>query len=130
MHEKLFQTFAKLSKSKSFRLTRGDQRPEIWKVKNKEITNNAVSLKSEVHDDSVSNIMLRTNNEQVNLNAIEINNHLADFCKKMNFPDFALIVNSKPVKAQHLNNSRFHLNKKGPQVLIDVNCKEIVKIFK
>ena len=91
MHEKLFQTFAKLSKSKSFRLTRGDQRPEIWKVKNKEITNNAVSLKSEVHDDSVSNIILRTNNEQVNLNAIEINNHLADFCKKMNFPDFALL---------------------------------------
>ena len=130
MHEKLFQTFAKLSKSKSFRLTCGDQRPEIWKVKNKEITNNAVSLKSEVHDVSVSNIILRTNNEQVNLNAIEINNHLADFCKKMNFPDFALIVNSKLVKAQHLNNSRFHLNKKGPQVLIDVNCKEIVKIFK
>ena len=44
--------------------------------------------------------------------------------------NFSLIDNSKRVKMQHLNNSRLHLNKKGSQVLSDVNCKEIIKIFK
>ena len=94
----------------------------------KEIMNIAVSIKSEAHDVSVlTNIIVRTDIQQLNLKAIEVNNLLADFCKEMNF---SLIDNSKPVQAQYLNNSRLHLNKKGSQVLSDVYCKEIVKITK
>ena len=76
--------------------------------------NTAVSLKSEAHNVSVSNIIVRTDNQQLNLKAIDVNNHLADFCQKMNF---SLTDHSKLVKVQHLNNRRLHLNKKGSQVL-------------
>ena len=92
----------------------------------KEIMNIAVSLKCEAHNVSVSNIIVRTDNQQLNLKAIEPNNLLVGFCKEMNF---SLIDNSKRVTAQHLNNSRLHLNETGSQVLSDLYCREIVSRF-
>ena len=89
----------------------------------KEIMNIAVSLKSEALKVSVSNIIVRTDNQQLNFKTIEVNSHIPGFCKEMNF---SLIDNSKRMKAQYLNNSRIHLNKKVSQVLSDVYCKEIV----
>ena len=47
--------------------------------------NISVSLKSEAHEISVSNIIVHTDNQQLNLKAIEVTNYLADFCKEMNF---------------------------------------------
>ena len=89
----------------------------------KEIMNIAVSLKSEALKVSVSNIIVRTDNQQLNFKAIEVNGHIPGFCTEMNF---SLIDNSKRMKAQYLNNSRIHLNKKVSQVLSDMYCKEIV----
>ena len=51
----------------------------------KEIINIAVFLKSETFHISVSNIIVHTNNQQLNLKAIKVNNHLVYFCKEMNF---------------------------------------------
>ena len=83
----------------------------------KEIMNIAVFLKSEVHNISVSGIIVRTDNEQLNLWQSKSTIILLIFVKGLSF---ALIVNSKRAKVQHLNNSRLHLNKKGSKVLSDV----------
>lgn len=72
MHESLFETFA-ASKSKSFHLAPGNQR-----VIAKDIINGAVSLKSKTHDVSVSNIIVRTDNQELTLKAIEVSNYLAN----------------------------------------------------
>ena len=93
----------------------------------KEIMKLAVSLKSEVNDVSVSNIIVCTDNQQLNLKAIKVNGHLVGFCQENNF---SLVDNLKRGKEQHLNNRRLHLNKNGSKFLSDVYCKEIVKIFK
>ena len=52
----------------------------------------AVSPKIKTHDVRVSRIIVRAENQQLNLKAINVSNHLAGFCKKMNF---SLINNSK-----------------------------------
>ena len=127
MHESLFETFT-TSKSKPFHLARGNQR-----VIAKDIMNVSVSLKSKAHDASVSNIIFHTDNQPDNLKAIDANNHLADFCKEIDFyKDFCKewIDNSKRVKVQRLDSNRFFLNEKGSQVPSDAYFKGIVKIFK
>ena len=93
----------------------------------KEIVNIAVSLKSDAHDVSVFDVKVRANNHQLNLKLIEVNNHQADFCREMNY--FPLIDDSKRMKAQHLNNSSIHLNKKGSKILKDVYFKKMSKFL-
>ena len=51
-----------------------------------------MTFKSEAYNVSVSKIIVYTGYQQLNLKIIEINNHLADFYKKINF---SLIDNSK-----------------------------------
>ena len=73
MHEKLFESFA-TSKSRSFHFKRGDNNLKPEKPSRaiaKEIMNIVVSLKSEAHD---VNIKVRTDNQELNLKAIKVNN--------------------------------------------------------
>lgn len=44
----------------------------------KEIMNTAVSHKSEAHNVRVSNIIVRTDNQELTLKAIEVSNYLAN----------------------------------------------------
>ena len=90
----------------------------------KEIAKKVVNIKSEAHNGSVPNIIVHTDNQQLNLKVLKVNNRLADFCKQINF---SLIYNSKRVKAQDLRTADFTWTKK---VLSNVYCKEIVKSFK
>ena len=86
MHERFFETIA-TSKPKSFYFKVGNgnlKSEESSTAKAKDIMNITVSLKSKAHDVSVSNIIVHTDNQQLNLKAIEVNNHLANFCKEMN----------------------------------------------
>ena len=90
MFERLFETFA-TSNSKSFIFHVGTNDLKFEnssKAIAKEIMNIAVSLKIEAHDVSVCNIGVRTDNQQLNLKAFEVINHLTDFCKEMIFVFF------------------------------------------
>ena len=64
----------------------------------------AVFVKLETLNVSVSNIIVHTDNQQLNLKVLKVNNRLADFCKQINF---SLIYNSKRVKAQDLRTADF-----------------------
>ena len=88
--------------------------------------NISVSLKSEAHEISVYNIIVHTDNQQLNLKAIEVTNYLADFCKEMNF---SLIDNWKRMESANILTTA-GLNKKWSTILSDVYCKEITKVFK
>ena len=45
----------------------------------------AVFVKLETLSVSVSNIIVHTDNQQLNLKAVEVNIHLTDFCKEISF---------------------------------------------
>lgn len=86
----------------------------------------AVSLKNEKRDVSISNVIVRTDNQHLNKKETEVSKHLLKFCKEMNH---SLIDTSKRIKLQHLNKSKEHLNKNGFKILSDIYYKAISKIF-
>ena len=64
------------------------------------IINLACRLKNEIHDVSVSTIILRTDGKKLNEKGMEVNLHLKELSKEKNI---FLIDNSRKIKAQHLN---------------------------
>ena len=64
------------------------------------IINLACRLKNEIHDVSVSTIILRTDDKKLNEKGMEVNLHLKELSKEKNI---FLIDNSRKIKAQHLN---------------------------
>ena len=65
-------------------------------------------LKNEIHDISVSIIILRTDYKKLNKMRMEVNLHLKEISKETNI---FLIDNSRKIKAQHLNKGKLHLTK-------------------
>ena len=90
------------------------------------IVNLATAVKSETCDVSISSIILRTDNKQLNQKGVEVNAYLKDLCKEKNI---YFINNSKRIKAQHLNQGRLHLNRKGSNILSSIFVNEICKIL-
>lgn len=76
------------------------------------IIKQALTLKNEKHDVSVSSIILRKDNW--NNKAIEVNENLKELCEEKNI---FFIDHSNSIKQRHLNRSRLHLNMKGSAVL-------------
>ena len=74
----------------------------------------AVSVKNEKQDVSISNIMVRTDNQELTKMSTEVSKYLSEFCKEMNL---YLIDTSKRIKPQHLNKSNLHRNKIGIRIL-------------
>ena len=70
----------------------------------------ALSLKSESHDTSVSNIIVRNDSDSLNKKGWEMNAILTELCKEKNI---YLIENTKKIKPQHLKKGKLHLNQKG-----------------
>ena len=100
-----------------------DRSPELIA---KYIIDLALTLKSESHDVSVSNIIERNDSDTLNKKGCEVNAILMELCKEKNI---YLIDNSKKIKPQHLNNGKLHLNQKGSRLLSDIFLKEISHVF-
>ena len=86
----------------------------------------ALTLKSESHDVSISNIIVRTDSDTLKKKGCEVNAILMELCKEKNI---YLIDNSKKIKPQHLNKGKLHLNQKGSRLLSDILLKEISHVF-
>ena len=78
------------------------------------IVNLACSMKGKNCDVSISNINLRTDNKKFNQKGQEVNTHLKDICKDNKI---YLIDNTNKIKVQHLNKVKYHLNKRGSNVI-------------
>ena len=100
-----------------------DRSPEVIA---KSIIDLALTLKSESHDVSVSNIIVRNDNDTLNKKRYEVNVVLMELCKEKNI---YLIDNSKKIKSQHLNKGKLHLNQKGSRLLSDIFLKKISHMF-
>ena len=74
----------------------------------------ASSMKGENCDVSISNIILRNDNKKFSQKGQEVNTHLKDMCKEKNI---YLINNTNKIKLQHLSKGKFHLNKRGSNIL-------------
>ena len=76
----------------------------------------ATTLKGNSRDVIVSNIIVRTDNSNLNEKGCEVNAHLTEMCKERKLN---LINYSKKIKSNHLNRDKLHLNQKGLKVLGD-----------
>ena len=76
----------------------------------------ARTLKGNSRDVIVSNIIVRTDNSNLNKKGCEVNAHLTEMCKERKLN---LINYSKKIKSNHLNRDKLHLNQKGLKVLGD-----------
>ena len=77
-----------------------------------EILELALKLKSETHEVSISNVIVRRGKWSAKVQ--KLNEHLKQPCRKYNF---FLKDNCKFIKIHHLNKIGIHLNKKGGTVL-------------
>ena len=100
-----------------------DRSPELIA---KSIIDLALTLKSESHDVSVSNIIVRNDSDTLNKKGCKVNAVLMEMCREKNI---YLIDNSKKVKPQHINKGKLHLNQKGSRLLSDIFLKEISHVF-
>ena len=82
----------------------------------KSIVDLATTLKGNSRDVSVSNIIVRGNNSDLNEKGFEVNAHLTEMCKERKLN---LINHSKKIKPNHLNRVKLHLNQKGSNVIGD-----------
>ena len=80
----------------------------------KAIIDLASELKSEKSDVSFSSIVMRADKPELNEKGSEINNHLKEISKSKSF---CSLITAKRFKASDLNSSRFHLNRKGANIL-------------
>ena len=86
----------------------------------------ATRLKGNSRDVIVSNILVRTNNSNLNEKGCEVNAHLTEMCKEWKLN---LINHSKKIKPDYLNRGKLHLNQKVSKVLGDGFLKEISNVF-
>ena len=83
------------------------------------------TLKGNSCDVSVSNIIVRTDNSNLNEKGCETNAHFTEICKERKCN---LIKHSQKIKPYHLNRGKLYLNQKGSKVLGDAVLKEISNI--
>ena len=90
------------------------------------IINLACQLKTDLHNVSVSTIIVRGDDKKLNEKGREENAQLKELCKGKNI---YLIDNSKRIKLQHLNKGKLHLNKNGSKILSNNLVGQISKVF-
>ena len=86
----------------------------------------ATILKGNSRDLSVSNIIVRGENTNLNEKRCEVNAHLPEMFKERKLN---LINHSKKIKPNHLNRGKLHLNQKALKVFGDGFLKEIPTVF-
>jgi predicted metallo-beta-lactamase superfamily hydrolase len=87
------------------------------------IVNLAAVLKKEIHDVTVSNIIIR--NDKWKEKANDVNNNLKNICMEKNI----YLLEHSTITQKHLNKSRIHLNKTGSDILGKSFSKAILNIF-
>ena len=100
-----------------------DRLPELIA---KSIIDLELTLKSESHDASVFNIVVRTDSDTLNKKGCEVNAILMELCKEKNI---YLISNSNKIKPQHFNKGKLRLNHNGSRLLGDIFLTEISHVF-
>ena len=90
----------------------------------KSIVDVASGMKDENYDDTAFNIITRAEHLKEKANAV--NAYLSKLCMEINI---YLIDHSKTLETQHLNGSKFHLNRRGAPILQNTMCKFLSKIF-
>ena len=83
-------------------------------------------LKNEIHDVSVSTIILRTDDKKLNEKGMEVNLHLKELSWEKNI---SLTDSSRKIKEQHLNKGKLHLTKYGSRILSNNFVNEISKVL-
>ena len=83
-------------------------------------------MKNDQHDVSISNIILRTDNTNLNEKGCLVKSILAEMCKEKNI---CLIDHSRKIKSHHLSRGKLHLSKKGSTVLSNTFVGEISRVF-
>ena len=86
------------------------------------IINLTCKFKNEIHDVSVSTIILRNDDKKLNEKGLEVNLHLNELSKEKNI---SLIDSSRKIKAQHLNKGK--LTKYASRTLSNKFVNEISK---
>ena len=86
----------------------------------------ATSFKNDQNDVSISNIILRTDNKNLNEKGYLVNSIFAEMCKEENI---YLMYHSRKIKSHHLNRGTLHLNENGSTVLSNTFIKEMYRIF-
>ena len=127
MYERLYEIFI-TRKSLSFYPTRRHKwlyNVEISLIA-KPIVDFATALKVNTRNASVSNIIVSTDNGNLNEKECQVNAHLTEMFKERKSN---LINHSKKIKPNHLNRGKLHLNQKGSKVLGDAFLKEIPNTF-
>ena len=84
-----------------------DRSPELIA---RSIIDLALTLKSESHDVSISNIIVRNDSDTLNKKGCEVNTVLMELYKEKNI---YLKDNSKKIKPLHLTKGKLNLNQKG-----------------
>ena len=111
MYERLYEIFI-TRKSLSFYPTRRHKwlyNVEISLIA-KPIVDFATALKVNTRNASVSNIIVSTDNGNLNEKECQVNAHLTEMFKERKSN---LINHSKKIKPNHLNHGKLHLNQKG-----------------
>ena len=89
------------------------------------IVNLATEMKTEICDVSISGIIIRTDKPELNKKGSEVNIILKELCMEKNI---FFINHCKKIKANHLNSSKLHLNKKRDSILSSIFIQHINKI--
>ena len=83
--------------------------------------------KSDTYDVTISELIIRMDNPDLEKKRIEVNTHLKEICKEKNI---FLIDHGKRIKANHLNSSKIHLIRGGANILSNTFIQHISKVFK
>ena len=86
----------------------------------------ATLLKNDQHDLSISNIILRTDNTNLEDKGCLVNIIVAEMCKEKSL---FFIDHSRKTKSHHLKKGKLHLNKKGSAVLSNTITREISSVL-
>ena len=88
----------------------------------------ASELKSKKPGVSISSIIMRADKPELYKKGRgrEVNHHLKEICNRKNF---YLIDHSKKIRANHLNSSGLHLNRKSASILSSSLTQHISKFF-
>ena len=84
-------------------------------------------LKSDTCDVTISELIIRMDNLDLDKKRIEVNTHLKEMCQEKNI---FLIDHGKRIKANHLNSSKIHFNRRGVNILSNTFIQHTSKVFK
>ena len=84
-------------------------------------------LKSDTCHVTISELIIRMDNPDLDKKRTEVNTHLKKMCKEKSI---FLFDHGKRIKANHLNSSKIHLDRRGANILSNTFIQHISKVLK